>query len=71
MVYVDVKQHFRAQELCESRGGRPGLPVHNSHYGLYAILNYLKSVLSVTGLTFLVATWLSFLFCFLLVNYPW
>ena len=25
---------FRAQELCESRGGRPGLPVPNSPYGL-------------------------------------
>ena len=25
---------FRAQELCESRGGRPGLPVPNSLYGL-------------------------------------
>ena len=24
----------RAQELCESRGGRPGLPVANSSYGL-------------------------------------
>ena len=24
----------RAQELCESRGGRPGLPVPNSPYGL-------------------------------------
>ena len=24
----------RAQELCESRGGRPGLPVLNSPYGL-------------------------------------
>ena len=23
---------FRAQELCESRGGRPGLPVPNRHY---------------------------------------
>ena len=23
-----------AQELCESRGGRPGLPVSNSPYGL-------------------------------------
>ena len=41
MVSVDLKQHFkkktsefRAQELCESRGGRPGLPVHNSLYGL-------------------------------------
>ena len=32
----------RAQELCESRGGRPGLPVPNSPYGLRghkAILN--------------------------------
>ena len=35
MVSVDVKQHLkeiakiRAQELCESRGGRPGLPVPN------------------------------------------
>ena len=33
---VDVKQHLkkktvlRAQERCESRGGRPGLPVPNS-----------------------------------------
>ena len=27
MVSVDVKQHFnRTQELCESRGGRSGLP---------------------------------------------
>ena len=25
---------FRAQELCESRGGRPGLPVPNSPYAL-------------------------------------
>ena len=24
----------RAQELCESRGGRPGLPVPNKHDGL-------------------------------------
>ena len=24
----------RTQELCESRGGRPGLPVPNSPYGL-------------------------------------
>ena len=27
-------QHLRAQELCESRGGRPGLPVPNTPYGL-------------------------------------
>ena len=39
-VSVDVKQHylkkprFRGQELCESRGGRPGLPVPNGLYGL-------------------------------------
>ena len=35
-VSVDVKQHLKkkAQELCESRGGRPGLPVPNSPYGL-------------------------------------
>ena len=32
----------RAQELCESRGGRHGIPVPNSPYGLcgrQAILN--------------------------------
>ena len=37
MVSVDVEQHLkklRAQELCESRGGRPGLPVPNSPYDL-------------------------------------
>ena len=31
-----------SQELCKSRGGRPGLPVPNGPYGLYgrkAILN--------------------------------
>ena len=25
----------RAQKLCESRGGRPGLPVPDNPYGLY------------------------------------
>ena len=40
MVSVDLKQHWaritvtRAQEPCESRGGRPGLPAPNSPYGL-------------------------------------
>ena len=42
MVSVDVKHHvyyyliqnFRAQELYESRGGRPGLSAPNSPYGL-------------------------------------
>ena len=39
-VSVDVKQLWtwpqtlRTQELCESRGGHPGLPVPNSPYGL-------------------------------------
>ena len=35
---VDVKQHWntavRTREPCESRGGRPELPVLNSPYGL-------------------------------------
>ena len=26
--------NIRAQEVCESRGGRPGLPVSSSLYGL-------------------------------------
>ena len=40
MVSVDVKQNQKkinragAHELCESRGGRPGLPVTNSPDGL-------------------------------------
>ena len=37
MVFVDIKQHWttriRAQELCGSRGGRPGLPVPNKLHG--------------------------------------
>ena len=38
MVSVDVNHHerrsiLRAQELCESRGGRPRLPVPNKPYG--------------------------------------
>ena len=34
-VSVDVKQYWTGvtQELCEGRGGRPGLPVPNSPYG--------------------------------------
>ena len=27
-------EKHRILELCESRGGRPGLPVPDSHYGL-------------------------------------
>ena len=37
MVYVDInitERERRAQELCESRGGRSGLPDPNSPYGL-------------------------------------
>ena len=35
MVSVDVKKYCtRAQELLESRGGCPGLPIPNSPYGL-------------------------------------
>ena len=38
-VYITVVktllQDVRTQELCEGRGGRPGLPVPNSPYGLY------------------------------------
>ena len=47
MISVDVRQHrtdvIRAQEPCESRGGRPGLPVPNKPYdlcGRKATLNY-------------------------------
>ena len=29
------KKTIRTQELCESRGGRPGLPVPNSLCGLF------------------------------------
>ena len=31
---VLLSSSSRVQELCESRGGRPGLPVPNSPYGL-------------------------------------
>ena len=43
---------IRAHELCESRGGRPGLPVPDSPYGLCehkATLN-LNLLLDITGL---------------------
>ena len=33
-VNVSESVRDRAQELCESRGGRPGLPVPNGPYGL-------------------------------------
>ena len=50
--YRHVKMHqyplnrLRTQVLCESRGGRPGLPVLNSPYGLCgrkATLNRLRT----------------------------
>ena len=31
---IELGRSLRAQELCESRGGRPRLPVPNSPYGL-------------------------------------
>ena len=31
---VSSQSFCRAQVLCESRGGRPGLPIPNSPYGL-------------------------------------
>ena len=43
MVSVDVNTELnadtRVQELCESRSGRPGLPVPNSRCGHKATLN--------------------------------
>ena len=32
--FEEEDTNIKAQELCESRGGRPGLPVPNSPYGL-------------------------------------
>ena len=34
-IYIAVAQiaFLRAQELCESRGGRPGLPIPNKPHG--------------------------------------
>ena len=56
MVSVDVKQHWtdviRAQELCESRGGRPGIPVHNSPYGFCGR----KATLNLNPVVFLVSS---------------
>ena len=42
-ISADESVRFRVQELCESRGGRPGLPVPNKPYGVSgrkATLNY-------------------------------
>ena len=32
--FTEDVMDVRSQELCESRGGRPGLPAPNSPYGL-------------------------------------
>ena len=32
---LNLNKDLRAEELCESQGGRPGLPVCNSLYGLF------------------------------------
>ena len=32
--HTGLRGLYRALKLCESRGGRPGLPVPNSPYGL-------------------------------------
>ena len=42
----------RAQELCESRGGRPGLPVPNIPYGLCGRKPTLNLFISYDGLWF-------------------
>ena len=34
---------IRGQELCESRGGRPGLPIPNGPYGLCSVKAKLPS----------------------------
>ena len=33
-IELELWEKLRAQELCESQGGCPGLPILNSHYGL-------------------------------------
>ena len=45
-LYIIIIEESRAQELCESRGGRPGLPVPNSPYGLCGRKATLKLYLS-------------------------
>ena len=47
----------RAQELCESRRGRPGLPVPTKPYGLWDVKHHERRRL--TGLL----SWLLLLFC--------
>ena len=50
----------RAQGLCESGGGRPGLPVPNSPYGLCgrkAALNCVKVEVDVRGSPSLIVLW--------------
>ena len=47
LIHNTLYMYFRAMGLCVSRGGRPGLPVPNSPYGLcgrQATLKYVYSV---------------------------
>ena len=39
-MFTDTKIQVRAQELCQSRGGRPGLHIPNSLCGRKAKLNF-------------------------------
>ena len=51
LAYVLTGGQFRVQELCESGGGRPGLPVPNSPHGLCgrkAVFEW-RSVVSLAG----------------------
>ena len=47
-----MRESNRAQELCKNRGGRPGLPVPNSPYGVCgrkAVLNLNVVIKSCSG----------------------
>ena len=46
MLAMTLTRIFRAQELCKSRGGRPGLPVPNNPYGLCGRKETLKLQIS-------------------------
>ena len=52
----------RAQELCESRGGRPGLPVPNSPYGFCGREATLKSNLNLDKGNYIIIFFFSFFF---------
>ena len=58
---------FRAQELCESRGGCPGLPVPNSPYGLCGRKATLNSSCEIRNIQDLIYTPFLF-FCLFVFN---